>query len=68
VTATPCRNFAAGELDVPKLLAHKAADETVHRFKVGQPISHDEMIAIDCDVWIPAAQPDVLTAGTSTAV
>ncbi len=48
-------------LDVDALLAHKAAGNSVHTFPGGRPISHAELIAVPCELWIPAARADVLT-------
>lgn len=55
-------------LDVAALIAHKAGGASVHRFPRGRAISHEEMIAVDCEIWIPAAQPDVLTEANAGAV
>lgn len=48
-------------LDVDKLLAWRDGGESVVDFPGGSTISHDELIGYDCDLWIPAARPDVLT-------
>lgn len=49
-------------LDVSGLLAHKSAGESVSSFGGGTPVASDSLIAMDCDIWIPAARPDVFTA------
>jgi glutamate dehydrogenase/leucine dehydrogenase len=51
---------APGGLDVAALTAHKASGRPVSELPGGRPISHAEMLAVACDVWIPAAQPDVI--------
>ena len=33
----------------------------MHTFPGGQAIGRDELVEIKCDIWIPAARPDVLT-------
>lgn len=52
--------FNAGGLDLGRLLSHKADHRPLREFPGGTPITADEMIAADCDIWIPAARPDVL--------
>jgi glutamate dehydrogenase (NAD(P)+) len=48
-------------LDVDKLLTWRDGGESVADFPGGTPVSHEELIGYDCDIWIPAARPDVLT-------
>ncbi|GAX61361.1 glutamate dehydrogenase/leucine dehydrogenase [Candidatus Scalindua japonica] len=48
-------------LDVDALIKHKKEGSPVHTFSGGQAISRDELVGIKCDIWIPAARPDVLT-------
>jgi glutamate dehydrogenase (NAD(P)+) len=50
------------ELDVAALIAHKQQGATVQTFPAGQPLGGDRLVGVDCDIWIPAARPDVLTA------
>jgi glutamate dehydrogenase (NAD(P)+) len=47
-------------LDVSALIAHKATNPVAY-FPKGRAISREELIEVDCDIWIPAARPDVLT-------
>ncbi|MFI5397650.1 MAG: Glu/Leu/Phe/Val dehydrogenase [Candidatus Binatia bacterium] len=47
-------------LDLPPLLAFKAGHRTVREFPGGQPSPPEELAAVDCEIWIPAARPDVL--------
>jgi glutamate dehydrogenase (NAD(P)+) len=49
-------------LDVARLAAFKAEGRSVRDFPGGGPLAADELVAVDCDVWIPAARPDVLDA------
>lgn len=54
--------FNASGLELPKLLAFKAGGRTVRDFEGGRPLPAEDLVAVDCDIWIPAARPDVLTA------
>ena len=48
-------------LDLDALIAHKAGGQSVSKFTGGQAITAEQLIACDCDIWIPAARPDVFT-------
>jgi glutamate dehydrogenase/leucine dehydrogenase len=50
-------------IDVMRLIAHKNAGHGVIEFGVGKKLGVDAIIDVDCDIWIPAARPDVLHAG-----
>ncbi len=50
-----------GGLDLPKLLEHKRSGGPVATFSGGKPVSAEALVAYDCEIWIPAARPDVLT-------
>jgi glutamate dehydrogenase/leucine dehydrogenase len=57
-------------LDLDKLLVWKAEGHPVREFPGGTAVFHDELIGHACDVWVPAARPDVFTvdnAGDVTA-
>lgn len=49
-------------LDVAALSAHKDKAGTVAGFSGGRESSRDDIVGVDCDIWIPAARPDVLHA------
>jgi len=49
-------------LDLRSLLAFKSTRRTVGDFPGGQPLPLDELVGVDCEIWIPAARPDVLHA------
>lgn len=49
-------------LDVAALLALKAAAHPLKDHAPGQALARDAIIDVPCDVWIPAARPDVITA------
>ncbi|HRP96003.1 MAG TPA: Glu/Leu/Phe/Val dehydrogenase [Rhodocyclaceae bacterium] len=52
-----------GGLDVAALLEWKRAGGALAAFAGGQGRARDAIIDVDCDIWIPAARPDVLHAG-----
>jgi glutamate dehydrogenase/leucine dehydrogenase len=49
-------------LDIEALIVHKQQGAAVQTFPAGQPLGGDRLVGVDCDIWIPAARPDVLTA------
>jgi len=49
-------------IDVARLIAHKDAGRSVIEFAAGERFAADAIIDVDCDIWIPAARPDVLHA------
>jgi glutamate dehydrogenase (NAD(P)+) len=51
----------ANGIDVEALAAHKAAGKAVATFGESCAVSDAELIATPCEIWIPAARPDVLT-------
>ncbi|MEK7837030.1 MAG: Glu/Leu/Phe/Val dehydrogenase dimerization domain-containing protein, partial [candidate division NC10 bacterium] len=49
-------------LDVDALIAHKRAGRGVSAFPTGSPMKREDVIGVECEIWIPAARPDTLTA------
>lgn len=49
-------------LDVDALMHTKQQTGTVTNHTSGQASDRDAIIDVDCEVWIPAARPDVITA------
>lgn len=49
-------------LDLDALTNLTRLGRSVAAHEVGQLISHDELIGLPCEIWIPAARPDVLRA------
>ncbi|MGO9296471.1 MAG: Glu/Leu/Phe/Val family dehydrogenase [Streptosporangiaceae bacterium] len=49
-------------LDIPALLAHKRSGVPVAGFAGGSPVPREGILGLDCEVLVPAAQPDVITA------
>jgi len=47
-------------LDVTKLLVLKNAGKSVIDYPDGKKLAGDAIIDIECDIWIPAARPDVI--------
>ncbi len=47
-------------IDVTKLMQIKAAGATVCDYPRGMKLDRDAIIDIECDIWIPAARPDVI--------
>jgi glutamate dehydrogenase (NAD(P)+) len=52
-------------IDVARLIAHKSAGRKVTEFGAGTKLGVEAIIDVDCDIWIPAARPDVLHAGNA---
>ncbi len=48
-------------LDIEALIAHKEGGSPVHGFSGGQAIAQEALVGVDCEIWVPAARPDVLT-------
>jgi glutamate dehydrogenase (NAD(P)+) len=49
-------------LDVEALIEHKRSGKGVAEFSEGKPLDRDALIDIECEIWVPAARPDVLRA------
>ena len=47
-------------LDVEELIKVKENSGKVTDYQNGQVIDGDSLISVDCDIWIPAARPDVI--------
>ena len=47
-------------LDFDKLTALKNQASSVADYGDGQPLERDDVIDVECDIWIPAARPDVI--------
>jgi glutamate dehydrogenase (NAD(P)+) len=47
-------------LEVEKLAVLKAEGRSVADFPSGERLPRDEIVGVDCDIWIPAARPDVI--------
>jgi len=47
-------------LDVAALIALKEQGRALHDYPRGQKLDSDKILDIPCDIWIPAARPDVV--------
>lgn len=47
-------------IDVVTLIQHKDAGKPVAEFSRGKALDRDAIVGVACDIWIPAARPDVL--------
>jgi glutamate dehydrogenase/leucine dehydrogenase len=54
--------------DLEALLAHKAGGASVAKFPAGRAAAPEELLSLACDVWIPAARPDVITAENAASM
>jgi glutamate dehydrogenase (NAD(P)+) len=54
-------------LDLSELLSTKTT-ESVVAHSVGEVIDRDAIVGVECDIWIPAARPNVLHAGNVDTV
>jgi glutamate dehydrogenase (NAD(P)+) len=52
--------YDAAGLSVADLIALKDAGKSVCDHAAGQKLPSDAVIDVECDIWIPAARPDVL--------
>jgi glutamate dehydrogenase/leucine dehydrogenase len=48
-------------LDVEALVTTKRDTGTVAAHPAGTPLERDDLIGVECEIWIPAARPDVIT-------
>ncbi len=48
--------------DLERLIEFKARGRSVAEFDQGEALASADLIAVPCDVWIPAARPDVIRA------
>jgi glutamate dehydrogenase/leucine dehydrogenase len=53
----------ADGLDLSALLALKDEGRALHDHSHGRKLGMDAVIDIPCDIWIPAARPDIIHAG-----
>ncbi len=64
VAAADSRGMTANPdgLDIEALAIHARAGTGLSAFRGGKAGGRDAIIGVDCDIWIPAARPNVLTA------
>jgi glutamate dehydrogenase (NAD(P)+) len=49
-----------GGLDVSELIAHKASGGSLVDYSGAQQLGLDDILDVECEIWIPAARPDVV--------
>jgi glutamate dehydrogenase/leucine dehydrogenase len=54
--------FDAGGLPLEQLLAGRRDGKDIAGSGVGRPVSHDAVLGAECEILVPAARPDVITA------
>ncbi|BAY11739.1 Glu/Leu/Phe/Val family dehydrogenase [Calothrix sp. NIES-2098] len=52
--------FHSQGIDVNELIALKNTGQSVINYRNGKKLARDAVIDIECDIWIPAARPDVI--------
>lgn len=55
-------------LDIAALLAHKRAGGAVAGFPGGTALPRDDILGMDCEILVPAAQPDVVTTDNAAKI
>jgi glutamate dehydrogenase/leucine dehydrogenase len=55
-------------IDIPKLIMHKEKTGSVVGFQPSEPISTEDLLALECDVLIPAALENCIKADNAPAV
>jgi glutamate dehydrogenase (NAD(P)+) len=60
--------FNAKGLDLPEILAHIAKKQPLKSYKNSDRITNDELLALDCDVLVPAALENVITEDNADQV
>jgi glutamate dehydrogenase (NAD(P)+) len=53
-------------LDLPALIALKDEGRALDDYPCGRKLGVDAVIDVPCEIWIPAARPDVIHAGNVT--
>jgi glutamate dehydrogenase (NAD(P)+) len=48
-------------IDIPQLIKAKESGVTVSKSGLGKPVSNEDLLKIESDIFIPAARPDVFT-------
>ncbi|WP_455203811.1 Glu/Leu/Phe/Val family dehydrogenase [Kaarinaea lacus] len=47
-------------IDIEELIQLKLQGKSVSDYERGEPLASDAVVGIECDIWIPAARPDVI--------
>ncbi len=54
--------------DIEKLIDFKRDGHPVREFPDGTPAPDADLVSLDCEIWVPAARPDVFTADNAAGV
>jgi glutamate dehydrogenase/leucine dehydrogenase len=70
VAVSDIRGAVAGPTGLPvdELIAWKRAGGNLAEFAAGTPVDRDSVITADCEILVPAARPDVITAANAYEV
>ncbi len=49
-------------IDIARLIKTKSDGGSVLDYEMGEKLDRDAIVDVDCEIWIPAARPDVLRA------
>src|SRR5512138_1310119 len=60
--------YNAAGLDIPALIAHARANKTVAGFAAAEPLTNDQLFALDLDVLIPAALENQITIANAPRI
>ena len=60
--------YDAAGLDIPALIAHTRANKTVVGFSAAEPLTNDQLFALDLDVLIPAALENQITMANAPGI
>jgi glutamate dehydrogenase (NAD(P)+) len=68
VSDTSGGHFNPHGIDVPRALEHKQNTGTLADLRDGDPISNDDLVLLDCDVFAPCALEQVVTSDNADKV
>ncbi|MBI4216159.1 MAG: Glu/Leu/Phe/Val dehydrogenase [Chloroflexi bacterium] len=60
--------YSAKGLDIPAVMAHKSKSGQVSSWRMGDRITNQELLALPCDILVPAAFEQQLTASNAPKV
>jgi len=52
--------YNSGGIDVDSLIEMKESGKSVTDYPDGKKLARDAIVDVECDIWIPAARPDVI--------
>ena len=60
--------YDARGIDVAALIAYKDNGGRIRDYEVGEQLSPEAVVGVDCDILVPAARPDVIRADNQATV